>query len=150
MALRFHLFVYTSKELTDTTVNMRLSKMWDWVYRNLTMVNGNIVCTGDLSSAGPLLNQKDTSYRQYGVTAMHINRIRYQTLLAPSEIKAKVPKYFQLCSTHGLCSHLCCCFPAVTAYMCHAIYMNLILYLNCKEPSINTVSVSEVSINVVL
>ena len=114
------------------------------------MVNGNIVHTGDLLSAGPLLNQRDTRYRQYGVTAMHINRIRYQTLLAPSKIKGTVPKYFNYCSTHGLCPHLCCCFPAVTAYMCHAIYVNLILYLNCKEPSINTVSVSELSINVVL
>ena len=60
------------------------------------MVNGNIVRTGDLLSAGPLLNQRDTRYRQYGVTTMHINRIRYQTLLAPSEIKGTVPKYFQL------------------------------------------------------
>ena len=64
MALRFHLFVYTSKELTDTTVNMRLSEMR--VYRNLTMVNGNIVRTGDslenVEHCGGEPEQADTGY----------------------------------------------------------------------------------------
>ena len=92
------------------------------------MVNGNIVRTGDLLSAGPLLNQRDTRYRQYGVTAMHINRIRYQTLLAPSEIKGTVPKYFQLLLYTWLLSSLVLLFSSCDC-----------LYVLCDLCELNTV-----------
>ena len=79
---------------------------------------------------------------------MHINRIRYQTLLAPSKMEGTVPKYFQIMLYTWPLSSLVLLFSSVTAYMCHAIYVKY-KYLNCKGPSINTVSVSEVLINVV-
>ena len=52
---------------------------------------------------------------------MHINRIRYQTLVAPSKIEGTVPKYFQIMLYTIV--HMAFVFTSVAVFQCDCLYV---------------------------